>query len=329
MKWNHEEEFDNASKFLGKLFNKTPEEIKERFVNIPEMYVLSFKDDSEIKGVIISVRDDRSYNILEVLFVAFEPDFDFKKANLFNKLNNFCKKEYIDVIFSHTITENSFVNINIEKLTEMITTQKRALMYLALSDYKDKWYDKEKNELPKLITDHFKFQKKFKVSRNKKSKKFTIVGVNDVSWVKVAEVQNKVYANVDFEDNMSILSKKTVDFNVSLIKKLFSGYYGTLSSENSYIALTEEGNVAGYIVNLAPTDKRGYIADFAVDPLYQGYGLGKALLRNTVIKYFEQMDCENIALAVTLENLKTIEFYVDNGFQFKLEQNTEGILFID
>jgi ribosomal protein S18 acetylase RimI-like enzyme len=329
MKWNHEKEFDDVAKFLGKLFNKTPEEISERFVDIPEMYVLTFKDDSEIKGVIVSIRDDRAYNILEILFVAFEPSFDFKKTNLFNKLNNYCKKEYIDVIFTHTISENSFVNIDIEQLSKVITIHDRALMKLSLSDYKEKWYDPIKEELPKIPNDKIGFQKKFKSSRGKKSKKFQFVSVHDISWSKVADVQNKVYSNTEFKDNLHLLSKNTLDYNNSLIKRLFSGYYGQLCEENSYIALTDDGEVAGYIVNLDPVDKRGYIADFAVEPSNQGYGLGKVLLRNAVIKYFEELGCEEIGLAVTLENKNVIEFYVQNGFQFKLEQSREGILFID
>ena len=108
MKWNHEIEFDNIANFLGKLFNKTPEDIKERFENIPDMYVLAFKDDSDIKGVIVSIRNDKADNILETIYVAFEPDFNFKETNVFNKLNNFLPSKllygvkpskYIHIIF--------------------------------------------------------------------------------------------------------------------------------------------------------------------------------------------------------------------------------------
>ena len=329
MKWNHEIEFDNIANFLGKLFNKTPEAIKERFVNIPDMYVLAFKDDSDIKGVMVSIRNDKADNILETIYVAFEPDFNFKETNVFNKLNNFCKTEYIDLVFAQTISENSFVNVDIEKLSQIITLNTRVLMKLTISDYKEKWYDKEKGELPKISSDKLDFNKKFKVSGEKKSKKFTVISLNEVSWVKVAELQNKVYANLDLKDNLSIISKKTIDYNISLITKLFSGFYGHLSDTNSYIALSDAGEVAGYIVNLEPSNKKGFIADFAVDPSFQGYGLGKVLLRNTVIKYFEQLDCDSIGLAVSIDNNTAIEIYVDNGFQFEAEEIKEGILFID
>jgi len=329
MKWNHEEEFENVAVFLGNLFDKTPKDIKERFLNIPETYVLALKEETEIKGVLISIRDEKAYNIMDLLYAAFEPDFNFKEGNVFNKLMNFCKKEYIDVIFAHTINENSFVNIDVEKLTNLIVIHMRVGMNLSLSDYKEKWYDEEKNELPKISTDNLEFNKKFKVSRKKKSKKFTFVGLNEVSWTKVAELQNRVYSDIDFEDNINILSKNSLDFNISLITRLFSGYYGSLSEEASYFALTDEGELAGYIITLAPIDRRSFIIDFAVDPSYQSFGLGKALFRNAIIKCFEELNCENIGSAVTLANKRAVEMYQKNGFEIKGKEEKEGILFID
>ena len=329
MKWNHEEEFENVAVFLGNLFDKTPEDITDRFLNIPETYVLAFKEEIDIKGVLISIRDEKAYNIMELLYAAFEPNFNFKEGNVFNKLMNFCKKEYIDIIFAHTINENSFVNVDIEKLTKLVAIYMRVGMNLSLSDYKEKWYDKDKNELPKISTDSLEFHEKFKVSRKKKSKKFTLVGLNEVSWTKVAELQNKVYSNIDFEDNINILSKYSIDYNISLISRLFSGYYGSLSEETSYFALTEEGEIAGYIITLAPIDQRGFIVDFAVNPSYQSFGLGKALFRNTIIKYFEELNCENIGSAVTLANKRAIGMYQENGFEIEGKEGKEGILFVD
>ena len=329
MKWNHEEEFENVAVFLGNLFDKTPEDITDRFLNIPETYVLAFKEEIDIKGVLISIRDEKAYNIMELLYAAFEPNFNFKEGNVFNKLMNFCKKEYIDIIFAHTINENSFVNVDIEKLTKLVAIYMRVGMNLSLSDYKEKWYDKDKNELPKISTDSLEFHEKFKVSRKKKSKKFTLVGLNEVSWTKVAELQNKVYSNIDFEDNINILSKYSIDYNISLISRLFSGYYGSLSEETSYFALTDEGELAGYIITLAPIDQRGFIVDFAVNPSYQSFGLGKALFRNAIIKYFEVLNCENIGSAVTLANKRAVGMYQENGFEIKGKEEKEGILFID
>ncbi len=329
MKWNHEEDFENVAVFLGNLFDKTPKDITNRFLNIPETYVLAFKEETEIKGVLISIRDEKAYNIMELLYAAFELNFNFKEGHVFNKLMNFCKKEYIDVIFTHTINENSFVNIDIEKLSNLVAIYMRVGMNLSLSDYKEKWYDKDKNELPKISTDNLEFHKKFKVSRKKKSKKFTLVGLNEVSWTKVAELQNKVYSDIDFEDNINILSKNSPDYNISVIKRLFSGYYGSLSEETSYFALTEEDELAGYIITLAPENQHGYIIDFAVDPSYQGFGLGKALFRNTIIKYFEELNCENIGSAITLANKRAIGMYQKNGFEIKGKEGKEGILFIE
>lgn len=329
MKWNHEEEFENVAAFLGKLFDKTPEDISDKFLNIPETYVLAFKEETDIKGVLVSIRDEKAYNIMELLYAAFEPNLNFKEGNVFNKLMNFCKKEYIDVIFAHTINENSFVNIDIGKLTNLVAIYMKVGMNLSLSDYKEKWYDKEKNELHKISTDNLEFHKKFKVSRKKKSKKFTLVGLKEISWTKVAELQNKVYSGIDFEDNINILSKNSVDYNISLITRLFSGYYGSLSEETSYFALTDEGELAGYIITLAPINQRGFIVDFVVDPSYQSFGLGKALLRNTIIKYFEELNCENIGSAVTLANKRAVGMYQENGFEIKGKEEKEGILFID
>ncbi len=56
MKWVIEENFENVANFLGELFDKTPKEINERFIDIPVMLVLKFIDDEEkILGTLVGI----------------------------------------------------------------------------------------------------------------------------------------------------------------------------------------------------------------------------------------------------------------------------------
>ena len=80
---------------------------------------------------------------------------------------------------------------------------------------------------------------------------------------------------------------------------------------------------------MEPTDKHGFIVDLAVDPNCRGFGLGKVLLRNTVIKYFEDKACENISLAVTSNNDVAKILYLKNGFEVVGKEGKEGFLFVD
>ncbi len=330
MKWVIEDNFENIANFLGELFNITPEKIVERFVNVPEMFVLKFLDNSgKILGTLISVKDEVAPTIVELLYIAFLPEIDFQENNAFFKLINFCKTEFIDVVYAHNFNSEGFVNIHLEKLAEKITTHKRMNLNLSLETYKQKWYDLEKKNILKSQYDFLKFNKTIKLKRGRKSYEFRIKPIHEISTDKIARLMNKVYSNSKFVDNVVLLSQKFPSYNISIMMKLLTGFYGKVSNDLSMFVETTKGELVGYVINLEPIDKNGFTADFVIDPAYQGMGLGKVLFRNTIIKYFEELKCNNISLAVTATNDAAKILYLKNGFKVVDKEFQEGILFID
>ncbi len=329
MRWREEKDFNNIASFLGQLFGADSKEINERFVNLTEMFVLKFVDDDEaIHGAIISIRDNKEPSIVELIYTAFEVDFDFELHNPFQRLINYSKTEYIDFIYTSTyVTENSFVNVDLDYLSNYLTTLERVTMNLDEKKYKSIWYDETGDKLDILKYDYLKPNQSIKLSKGRKSAKFKMFGLQDVTPEQIAVLQRKVYSATEFEDNLHILSKEKSDYNLLHTSRLLNSYYGELDEDISLLAMTDKGKLAGYILGMKSFIKSGFIIDFAVDPTFQGYGLGKVLFRNAIIKYFEKFNCENVGVEVTLSNEKTINLFLSNGFEI-VTTGKEGILVI-
>ncbi len=329
MRWAEEKEFINIAKFLGRLFSADSEEISERFVNLDEMFVLKFIDeDQEIHGVIVSIRDNKEPSIVELIYTAFELDFDFEMHNPFQRLINYAKSEYIEYIYTNTyISENSFVNVDLDHLSNFLTTHERVTMNLSEKKFKDLWYDETGEKLDLQKYDYLKPNQSVKLSKEKKSARFKIIDMKGIDTKAVASLQRSVYSNVDYEDTVQILSSEKSNYNSILTSRLINNYYGELDEEISVVAITDKGLPAGYVIGLKPFLKSGFLVDIAIDPKYQGYGLGKVLFRNAIIKYFLKYKCENVGLSVTFSNEKAINMYLNNGFEI-VRSGKEGIIII-
>lgn len=329
MRWREESDFNNIASFLGQLFGTDSKEINERFVNLEEMFVLKFVDDDEvIHGTIISIRDNKEPSIVELIYTAFEVGFDFETHNPFQRLINYSKTEYIDFIYTNTcVSENSFVNVDLDYLSNYLTTRERVTMNLDEKKYKSIWYDETGGKLDILKYDYLKPNQSIKLSKGRKSVKLKMFGLQDVTPEQIATLQRKVYSTTEFEDNLHILSKEKSDYNLLHTSRLLNSYYGELDEDISLLALTDKGKLAGYILGMKSFIKSGFIIDFAVDPTFQGYGLGKILFRNAIIKYFEKFSCENVGVEVTLSNEKTINLFLSNGFEI-VKRGKEGIIII-
>lgn len=330
MRWQEEPDFTNVASFLGQLFGTDSEEISERFVDLEEMFVLKFVDEDEaIHGTIISIRDNKEPSIIELIYTAFELGFDFEQYNPFQRLINYAKSEFIDFIYTNTyVSENSFVNVDLDHLSNFLTTHEKVTMNLDVDNYRSFWYDATGEKLDLQKYDYLKINQTIKLSKAKKSAKFRIVGLHDLPLEQISDLQRKVYSTTEFEDTLHILSKEKSNYNLLLTSRLVNNYYGELDEDISLLALTDKGNLAGYILGMKSFINSGFIIDFAVDPDFQGYGLGKVLFRNAIIKYFEKFRCENVGIELTLSNEKAINLHISNGFGI-VRSGKEGILVIN
>ncbi|MBY9001926.1 MAG: hypothetical protein KGD64_13490, partial [Candidatus Heimdallarchaeota archaeon] len=188
MRWREEIDFSNIAKFLGTLFNADPEEINKKYVSINEMYVLKFVDEAEeIHGIMITVRDNKEPSIAELIYTAFEEEFDFDEFNPFQRLVTFCKIEYLDIIYTNTyITENSFVNVDLDNLNDFLTTFERVSMNLSKENYKEVWYDETGEKLNLQDHDYLKGNKTLKLSKKKRSAKFKTISLEELSVTQLA-----------------------------------------------------------------------------------------------------------------------------------------------
>lgn len=330
MKWVIEENFENVANFLGKLFKTTSEEINKRFCDIPVMYILKFIDENDnILGTLIGVKDEVAPTILELIQVAFLPDISLNDLNVFYKLINFCKMEFIEAIYAFNISETSFVNIDLNQLPDEINVHKRMNLEINTENYKKKFYDLEQKHVVKEKLDFLKFYKYFKLKKGRKSYEFRLKPLHEVTTDKIARLMNKAYSDVDYTDNVVLLSKNYSSYNISVMMKLFSGYYGRLSNTSSLMVENNKGELVAYLINMEPQDNLGVIVDFAIDPEYRGIGLGKVLFRNAVLKLFEEKNCEKIIFAVSNGNDTAKILFLKNGFEIVGKEEKEGFLFVD
>ncbi|MFO8036909.1 MAG: GNAT family N-acetyltransferase [Anaerolineales bacterium] len=78
-----------------------------------------------------------------------------------------------------------------------------------------------------------------------------------------------------------------------------------------------EGELAGYYISTADT-LGGHLARLAVDPDYQGRGVGTALVRH-VLRSFESMGMVRVSVNTQKDNLASIKLYQKFGFSRKDE----------
>jgi ribosomal protein S18 acetylase RimI-like enzyme len=88
-------------------------------------------------------------------------------------------------------------------------------------------------------------------------------------------------------------------------------------SRTTYIALSNHERVGHIRINRL-NETTAIIHDFCVHPSYQGNGIGKEVLMNTVEKLLEE-GCTNIKLSVVTENDYALNLYHNVGFEVTSE----------
>lgn len=88
-------------------------------------------------------------------------------------------------------------------------------------------------------------------------------------------------------------------------------------NRTTYIALSNHKRVGLIRINYL-NDTTSIIHDFCVHPSYQGNGIGKEVLLNTVEKLLEE-GCTNIKLSVVTENDHALNLYRKVGFEVTSE----------
>lgn len=74
------------------------------------------------------------------------------------------------------------------------------------------------------------------------------------------------------------------------------------------------GGVVGLIVGTKEAGCEGRVLLFAVDPKYQGLGVGRGLL-STLQQDMALEDVRQVSLEVRVDNARAIDFYTRHGFQ--------------
>lgn len=78
-------------------------------------------------------------------------------------------------------------------------------------------------------------------------------------------------------------------------------------NKDSFFLLIHDGKIIGAVL-AAYDGRRGYINHLAVDPIFQGHGLGKLLMDKTM-EYYNSLNCVKVHLMIEKDNSQIIEFY--------------------
>ncbi|MFW9908515.1 MAG: GNAT family N-acetyltransferase [Candidatus Thorarchaeota archaeon] len=145
---------------------------------------------------------------------------------------------------------------------------------------------------------------------------FALVPYQSAFRHNVAEVIAEAYKNhIDAIIYPEFFSSK--EKALELLQKLEKNELGEFIEGASQVLLKGE-EVIG-ICMIVKKEEDASISDIVISPLYQGRGLGKALLVNTVLSFFKSDDSINaINLAVTLSNPAKY-LYEKTGFKIKGE----------
>lgn len=246
-------------------------------------------------------------------------------SSIFKSLKKWCKKNKIRAIIYSPFKDTNFININLDLLRTQLLTFKRIAMNLSFEDYMQIILEKNIQLSPGSI-DFLEFDQEIFLKKLPR-KKFYAKSIPSIAKEEFVNLQNKTYSAVKFDDNVKMLSKLSMEYNETMINNLFSGFYDAIDHKTSFAVLNNTKKLVAYVLCLQKKRDKGFVIDLNVDPDYQGFGIGSLLLKNVIVKYFEQGNCRSISLAVTLSNTKAINLYGFYGFQ-KIDQGEEGLLLI-
>lgn len=128
--------------------------------------------------------------------------------------------------------------------------------------------------------------------------------------------------NNDIDRVMDIWLEGTVKAHSFISKRYWEDNYDTV--RNIYIPMSdtyvyEDDNIKGFISVI----NNEFIGALFVDNIYQGKGVGKALIEYVQNKY------DDLNLAVYKDNHKSVEFYKKMGFTIKSENINEDTNFVE
>jgi ribosomal protein S18 acetylase RimI-like enzyme len=88
-----------------------------------------------------------------------------------------------------------------------------------------------------------------------------------------------------------------------------------IQPDGVFVAVAEDGSVTGYVTTrINPASGIGWIPNLAVDPAYQGQGLGRALLVHA-LQYFRDQGMEVAKIETLDQNPIGQKLYPSLGFQ--------------
>lgn len=107
----------------------------------------------------------------------------------------------------------------------------------------------------------------------------------------------------------------SVEACVNLIENIEKSVYGEYKEPYSWILMNKNSLVGACFMTIRNEGKVGYIPDIAIDPAYQGKGLGKAILIHSMKMLLQgEQKMEAIDLDVTLRNNARF-LYTSLGFE--------------
>ncbi len=113
------------------------------------------------------------------------------------------------------------------------------------------------------------------------------------------------------------------EVGIEFLKKLEEGAFGEYNEGESML-LQHNEEIIGYCL-IAKTGNQATIPDLALAPAYQGKGLGKALLVNTILALLKSNDAfSSVHLAVTLSNPAR---YLYEKVGFSIEEEFSSIIY--
>ncbi len=121
----------------------------------------------------------------------------------------------------------------------------------------------------------------------------------------IKNVSFRLFVDSDYEEVYSLWIRSGLKLSLSDNKEellKFAEY-----NRDSFFLLINNDAIIGAVF-AAYDGRRGYINHLAVDPNFQGHGLGK-LLMDKSIEYYDSINCVKVHLMIEKDNSQVVEFY--------------------
>jgi ribosomal protein S18 acetylase RimI-like enzyme len=93
---------------------------------------------------------------------------------------------------------------------------------------------------------------------------------------------------------------------------------GSFLSDASFMGLNAQGIPCGFIISSKIATSSGMVPQIAIDPDYQGRGLGNSLMRRALTS-MQAVGMRSVGLTVTKKNRRAFEWYQRLGFKLRKE----------